>query len=456
LQFGGPRNYPVLSLDMAAISDPSPSFYAPSSIGDLCIKPPTDSPGIPSIKYFKCDTLSKDGAITGSHSMAYTVYKPEKPSKDAPNRFPVLCVHGLTRNGSDFDILARQLVKQGHEVICVDVVGRRWSDRLSDPSGYGYPQYVSDMRAFLESLGWSRFHWIGTSMGGLIGIMALNSGLPAKDAGSKPTPTAVSLTLNDIGPVVSKSALIRIASYVGTPPQFTTIAAGAGYLGKVYSGFGPCSKSLQQRMAMKMLRIAPSRPASTDASGSGVALSGVALPDKIASQLQREIYGDSKEASASSLPEGAWDDSMASGLISRVQALASDAIKELHGSSKDEDGKLELAYDPRISAGFPKAEDIKEDIVLWPIFETLQAKSLFVLRGATSDILSDDCLRQMMEKKDDGSYKRAPGVSGIRDSICVDKVGHVPALLDAAQCKQVSQWLEQAEGWFEKHSGDEK
>ncbi len=95
---------------------------------------------------------------------------------------PVVCVHGLTRNGRDFDHLARVLAAE-RRVICPDVVGRGLSDPLTRPEDYALPTYVGHMVQLLQRLGLAEVDWVGTSMGGLIGM-----GIAAMPA--KPDPEA--------------------------------------------------------------------------------------------------------------------------------------------------------------------------------------------------------------------------------------------------------------------------
>ena len=98
---------------------------------------------------------------SGLHRMAYT----EWGGRDNPR--VLICVHGLTRNGRDFDALAAALA--GHyRVVCPDIVGRGQSSHLRDPAGYGIPQYVADMVTLIARLNVDSVHWLGTSMGGWI------------------------------------------------------------------------------------------------------------------------------------------------------------------------------------------------------------------------------------------------------------------------------------------------
>lgn len=139
----------------------------------------------------------------------------------------VICVHGLTRNARDFDVLARKLAVD-RRVIAVNVVGRGTSDWLSDPVHYAYPQYLADMAVLLARLDVEVVDWIGTSMGGLIGLMlAAQANSPIR-----------SLIANDVGPFIPKEALTRIADYVGLDNRFSSLEAVERHLRKVHAPFG--------------------------------------------------------------------------------------------------------------------------------------------------------------------------------------------------------------------------
>jgi pimeloyl-ACP methyl ester carboxylesterase len=160
----------------------------------------------------------------GLHRMAYWEWG------DADNDDVVVCVHGLTRQGRDFDRLA-QALQPRWRVVCPDVVGRGRSDWLEQPLHYQLPQYVGDMVALLARLRARRLAWVGTSMGGLIGIAL---------AGMRDAPVQA-LVLNDIGPSIAPAGLARIGSYVGQPSRFASIDEGAEYLRTISAGFGPHS-----------------------------------------------------------------------------------------------------------------------------------------------------------------------------------------------------------------------
>jgi pimeloyl-ACP methyl ester carboxylesterase len=139
----------------------------------------------------------------GFHRMRYVEWG------DPQNKRVLLCVHGLTRCGRDFDYVAEALSDQ-YRVVCPDVVGRGRSDWLRDPRDYTYPTYCNDMTALIASLHAETLDWLGTSMGGLIGmIMASLPGSPIRK-----------LVMNDIGAVVPRAALQRLGQYVGREPSF--------------------------------------------------------------------------------------------------------------------------------------------------------------------------------------------------------------------------------------------
>jgi len=161
----------------------------------------------------------------GLHRMAYWEWG------DAANPHVVVCAHGLSRQGRDFDTLARDLAADCR-VICPDVVGRGQSDWLSDPAGYAIPSYVADMCSLIARLGVAQVDWVGTSMGGLIGL-SLASLPPA--AGNP----VRKLVLNDIGPVIDVAGLQRIGSYIGQPAHWSSVDQAADALWAISQGFGP-------------------------------------------------------------------------------------------------------------------------------------------------------------------------------------------------------------------------
>jgi pimeloyl-ACP methyl ester carboxylesterase len=142
----------------------------------------------------------------GFHRIAYWEWPgPEKAHT-------VLCVHGLTRNGRDFEGLAAAL-STAYRVVAPDIVGRGKSDWMTEAADYGYDAYLADLAALMARLGAPEVDWIGTSMGGLLGMMMA----------AKPRAPIRRLVINDIGPLVAKEGLARIASYVGRDPSFRDV-----------------------------------------------------------------------------------------------------------------------------------------------------------------------------------------------------------------------------------------
>lgn len=175
----------------------------------------------------------------GFHAMSYTEWGPDASRM-------VVCVHGLTRNGRDFDILAARISATGARVACPDVVGRGVSDWLADPTGYGYSQYLADMTVLLGRLDVAEVDWVGTSMGGLIGMMlAAQEGSPVRR-----------LVSNDVGPFIPKASLERIAAYVGADPQFPDLAAAEAYVRKVHAPFGDLSDAEWRQLTENSVRTA--------------------------------------------------------------------------------------------------------------------------------------------------------------------------------------------------------
>lgn len=149
---------------------------------------------------------------------------------DSANPRVLVCVHGLTRNGRDFDLVAQRMANlaKTHRVLCVDVVGRGLSEWAESPEHYNIGQYVGDIASLREFFNLETFEWLGTSMGGLIG-MAFQSRHPG---------VISKLILNDIGPVIGQDAISLIAQYVGKNPVFPSRAAAVEYARKIMGGFG--------------------------------------------------------------------------------------------------------------------------------------------------------------------------------------------------------------------------
>ena len=204
----------------------------------------------PKLNYVWCPGAA--ASPVAGHEAAHRMAHWEWNATGNPDHPHVLvCVHGLTRQSRDFDVLAQHLAPH-MRVVCPDVVGRGHSDWLANPAHYQVPQYAADMLALLAQLHANspitRLDWVGTSMGGLIG-MAL-AGQPLLPA---PLPFT-RLVLNDVGPALEWAALSRIASYVGQNPRFDSVEQGAEALWRISSGFGPHSQQEWLALSRPMLR----------------------------------------------------------------------------------------------------------------------------------------------------------------------------------------------------------
>ena len=169
----------------------------------------------------------------------------------------VLCVHGLTRQGRDFDVLAQALCERAGDtvrVVCPDVVGRGHSDWLKDPQAYQVPQYAADMRALLAQLQPTTLDWVGTSMGGLIGMAIC--GHP-----DLPLPVPVRrLVINDVGPVLQWESLQRIGTYVGKTGRFASLQAAADAMWAISTSFGPHTPEQWLALSRPMVKPVPGDP----------------------------------------------------------------------------------------------------------------------------------------------------------------------------------------------------
>ncbi len=295
----------------------------------------------------------------------------------------VVCVHGLSRQGRDFDTLAAQLVEkaQGNiRVICPDVVGRGESDWLKDAMGYQIPTYSADMLALLVQLhvesSFTTLDWVGTSMGGLIGMVVcgqpgLSSAGPPQEAkapmggsaaraaasvGATFLPVPVNkLVLNDVGPAIEWLSIVRIGMYLGAPITFDSVQQGADAMWAISKGFGPHTPEQWLALSRPMLRLVADAP----------------------------------------------------------------------------DGKLRLHYDPALSVPFKQATEestLQNEEKLWQLYDNITAQTL-LLRGADSDLLSPVTALAMTQR---GPKARLVEFSG---------VGHAPTLTAADQVAAVAGFL---------------
>ena len=209
----------------------------------------TDAPALPSST---TQAAAAGDALPGTHNMAYWQWG--KPDSD----HVVVCVHGLTRQGRDFDVLAQALCERAGgdlRVVCPDVVGRGRSDWLTNPAGYQVPHYAADMLALIGALHQQRpmatLDWVGTSMGGLIGLgVAGQPGLPL------PVPVR-RLVLNDVGPVIEWQSLVRIGTYLGHTGRFESLQQAADAMWVISSSFGPHTPAQWLALSRHMVKPLP-------------------------------------------------------------------------------------------------------------------------------------------------------------------------------------------------------
>jgi pimeloyl-ACP methyl ester carboxylesterase len=158
----------------------------------------------------------------GFHKIAYVEWGDENNSQ------VLICVHGLTRNSRDFDFLAKHLSKT-YRVVCPDLLGRGESDQLGIPTLYNFSQYLNDMTTLLARLNVKEVHWLGTSLGGVIGMMFA----------AQPHSPLKSLILNDIGMIIPSIALQRLEIYARNNQSFLSFEEARSYFQTILSSCGP-------------------------------------------------------------------------------------------------------------------------------------------------------------------------------------------------------------------------
>lgn len=267
----------------------------------------------------------------GQHRMHAIIWRVRQTLKHPP----LICAHGLTRRAFDFEVAAEKL-SATRDVIALDMPGRGGSSWFEDKTLYNYPQYAADCFSVLAALGLKEVDWLGTSMGGLIGLMM---------AGTEYNPIR-KLALNDVGPVIPYTALRRIAAYVSYTPRFPSLQEAERHCRAIYADFG--------------------------------------------------IVGDE-----------AW------------KRFTEITVKE------DGQGGYVFHYDPGIAENIAA---IKEDVNIWPDYDKIKIP-LLILRGARSDVLSEDTAKEMCAR-----HKGAQLIS-------FEGCGHAPALQSAAQIKALEDFF---------------
>ncbi|MGE0099647.1 MAG: alpha/beta fold hydrolase [Hydrogenophaga sp.] len=187
------------------------------------------------------------GAPAGQNGAPRRMAYWDWPCTSGSTAHVVICVHGLARQGRDFDTLARTLTERAR-VLAVDVAGRGHSDWLADPMGYQVATYAADLVALVTTLRAEKrelvIDWVGTSMGGLIGMVLA----------AQPSLAIRRLVLNDVGPVVQWEALQRIGTYLGRNPSFESEQAAIDYLVSISATFGPHTPEQWRALSLPMLR----------------------------------------------------------------------------------------------------------------------------------------------------------------------------------------------------------
>lgn len=175
----------------------------------------------------------------GFHHMAYVEWgDPENPRV-------LVCAHGLTRCGRDFDFFAQAMAGE-YRVVCPDIVGRGRSDWLRNKTLYAIPQYCADVATLLAKLGAESVDWVGTSMGGLIGmVLAIQPETPIRK-----------LVLNDVGPVITVASLERIGMYLDRAPRFDSIEQVESAVRFVSQPFGTLTDDQWRHLTVHVTRQA--------------------------------------------------------------------------------------------------------------------------------------------------------------------------------------------------------
>ena len=180
---------------------------------------------------------------------------------DPANDRVVICVHGVSRNGRDFDVLGEALAST-HRVIAPDMPGRGASQWLPDPNDYVFPTYLTTLTALIARSGAREVSWVGTSMGALLGMVM---------AAQRDTPLT-RLVINDAGPLIELAAVARIRDYLGKAPSFATFAQAEAYIRAVSAPFGPLTDAQWEHLTRTSL---------VERSDGGYAMSydpGIAVP----------------------------------------------------------------------------------------------------------------------------------------------------------------------------------
>ncbi len=179
----------------------------------------------------------------GFHRVSYNEWGQPNPQHPA-----IFCVHGFLRNSHDFDALSHFLSLQGRHLFCPDLAGRGNSDWFKNPTHYTFEQYIADLTTLIARSSAKEVDWIGTSLGGLIGMMMA----------ALPNTPITRLVMNDIGPQIPIAALKRIANYTTTSPTFFSKEEAVLYYKKIYADFGDLSESQWEEFTLHSILERPS------------------------------------------------------------------------------------------------------------------------------------------------------------------------------------------------------
>lgn len=174
------------------------------------------------------------------HSLSYIEWgNPNNPNV-------IFCVHGLARNANDFDHIAKHLSKD-YRVIALDLPGRGHSEWLENKKHYNYHTYIKDVLLLLKNLSITSVYWIGSSMGGIMG-MAMATYYPKY---------IKTLILNDVGPELPKKTIARIEKYVDLDPSFENEEEASLHIKRIYKNFGITSEKDWRHITQNSIRLCP-------------------------------------------------------------------------------------------------------------------------------------------------------------------------------------------------------
>lgn len=342
----------------------------------------------------------------GLHRMAYWEWG------DPGNPEVLVCVHGLTRSGRDFDRLARRLSSR-YRVVCPDIVGRGKSDWLSDPAYYVIPQYVSDMLPLLAAVGGSTVHWFGTSLGGLIGMsLASLAGTPI-----------TRLVINDVGPRLAPDALMRIGQYVGKAGDFPSKEAGLEYLSVVSAAFGPHTPEAWQELNQYILVPADAATGRTRQGNPTALTAAIPAATSAASATAATAATSAPATAAARATAAAMDATSATATAAVTATAATTGATATAAATAAASTSWRLHYDPAIAVAFkPMAPPVAmaAEMMLWKAFDAIECPTLIV-RGEQSDLLSAATAVEMTRRN---PHARVVEIAG---------VGHAPTFMSDDQ-----------------------